>query len=224
MANFNLNEAENYGGNGGNYFSLKDDGDSAVVRFMYNTLDDIIGYAVHKIKVDDNNSRFVNCLRNYDDPFDNCPLCNARNFQIAKFYFNLYDMSTEEVRLWDRGKTILKNLVPVLSQIKGPICGTPIKVTRHGKAGDQYTKYSFELLSPDDVTLEDLPEPIDPNENIILSYTKEELEKYISTGSLPNFEVQKNNSNNDNANNNSIRRRYASRENRRTGTGNDKAF
>ena len=232
MANFSVFDAENYGGQGGNYFSLKDDGDSAVVRFMYNSIDDIEGYAVHRVDVGNNKFRYVNCLREYNDPLDVCPLCAARNFQQAKFYFNLYDLDEEEVKIWERGKQILKSLIPVLQQISGPICGTPVKITRHGQAGDQYTKYDFELLQSDGVTMEDLPETIDPNEKIILSYTFDEIQNFVKTGRLPNSEtVATNTSNNYNGgynNNNSgaeIRRRYPTNDNNgRGGTGNNRAF
>jgi hypothetical protein len=212
---FSINDADNYGGNGAGYFSLKDDGDSATVRFMYNQFDDIQGYAVHKVEVAPNRFRYVNCLREeYTQPIDDCPLCVARNFQQAKFYFNLFNCETEEVQLWERGKQILKKLVPVLQSIKGPICGTPIVITRHGVTGDQNTTYTFELLDSDGTTMEDLPETVDPTENIILSYSKSELESYVANGVLPGMEAvnHNNNSNNYNSNNattdNSIKRRY----------------
>ena len=36
MAEFSMNEADNYGGNGGgSFFTLKDDKDKARVRFLY---------------------------------------------------------------------------------------------------------------------------------------------------------------------------------------------
>ena len=226
MAKFGVNDAENYGGQGGNYFSLKDDGDSAVVRFMYNTIEDIDGYAVHKVDIGGNKYRYVSCLREYNDPLDTCPLCANRNFQQAKFYFNLFDVETEEVRLWERGKQILKTLIPVLQQIKGPICGTPIRVIRHGAAGDTYTKYDFELIESDGCTLDDLPETIDPMENIILSYSFNELQDYNKTHRLPNidsFDSGSNGNNNYTNNTNTesnIRRRYSGRN----GTNPNNAF
>ena len=226
MATFGINEADNYGGNGAGYFNLKDDGDSAIVRFMYNTLDDITGYAVHNIELGNNRHLYVSCLReDYNEPLDNCPLCAAKNFQQAKFYFNLFDCETEEVKLWERGKQILKKLVSVLNQIEGPICGTPIKIIRKGEAGDRYTTYEFELMQPDGVTLEDLPESIDPMENVILSYTVEELNNYVKTGRLPGLEMaggNDNNSNNYTATSNTdhrIIRRYTSPNRGTTGNG-----
>ena len=107
MAQFRLNDAENYGGNGAGFFSLKDDGDSKPVRFMYTSVDDIQGYAVHRIGVNGRN-RYVNCLREYNEPIDSCPLCKARNFQSGKFFFSLYDIDEDTVLIWDRGKNILK--------------------------------------------------------------------------------------------------------------------
>lgn len=233
MAKFNVNEADNYGGSAAGYFSLKDDGDSAIVRFMYNQVDDIDGYAVHRIDIGNGRNRYISCLReDYNEPMDNCPLCANRNFQQAKFFFNLFDCETEEVKLWERGKNILKSLIPVLNEINGPICGTPIKVTRHGVAGDQYTKYDFELLESDSCTLKDLPEcinPMDPKDGIILSYSIDELDTYVKTGRLPGIETNSSSNNNFNSNinsnntNNSIRRRYTGGSNRGN-TGTNKAF
>lgn len=225
MAMFGLNDADNYGGNGAGYFGLKDDGDFAIVRFMYNTIEDINGYAVHRVDVGNNKHRYISCLReDYNEPFDNCPLCAAKNFQQAKFYFNLYDCDTEEVKLWERGKQILKPLVSVLNDINGPICGTPIKITRHGETGNQNTTYSFELMPADGVTLEDLPETIDPMENIILSYSFDELSNYVKTGRLPGLEIANGSTNNNYSpnnnttsnSNNSIRRRYTGTSDRGT--------
>ena len=51
MARFNTQTAEKYGGQGGaGYFSLKNDKDVARVRFMYNGVDDVEGYAVHQVE------------------------------------------------------------------------------------------------------------------------------------------------------------------------------
>ena len=210
MAKFGINDADNYGGNGAGYFTLKDDGDSAVVRFMYNTVDDIEGYAVHRIDVGNGRNRYVSCLReDYNQPMDDCPLCANRNFQQAKFFFNVFDCETEEVKLWERGKNILRQLVPVLNQIQGNICATPIKVIRRGIAGDQNTRYEFVLMKPDKTTLEDLPEATDPMEAIILSYSFDELNDYVRTGVLAGIEnTFNNNTNNNNNSDNSIRRRY----------------
>lgn len=237
MAKFGLGEAENYGGNGAGFFSLKDDGDSKTVRFMYDSLDDIQGYAVHRININGRN-RYVNCLREYDEPIDNCPLCKARNFQSGKFFFSLYDIEEDTVLLWDRGKNILKTLIPILSEIKGTVCGTPITITRHGVAGDTNTKYSFELGEPDGCTMEDLPEVSDPTESLILDFDFNTLNDYVKTGKLPVVDNGNNNSDNydtitprNSSNNNytgnaegQIHRRYTPTNRGNTSANNDTPF
>ena len=38
MARFNMQESENYGASKNNYFALKDDKDTAIIRFLYNDI------------------------------------------------------------------------------------------------------------------------------------------------------------------------------------------
>ena len=91
MARFTAQDADKYGGKGGaGFFSLKGDGDSAVVRFLYNDVDDVEGYAVHEVEIDDK-KRYVNCLRDYNSPIDDCPFCRAKKYQIAKLFVPLYN-------------------------------------------------------------------------------------------------------------------------------------
>ena len=227
MANFGINDVDNYGGGDFSYFTLKDDGDSAIVRFMYNDIDDIEGYAVHRVEFSNDRHIYVNCMREYNEPMDNCPLCANHDFQQARFFFNLYDQGDQSVKLWERGKQILKTLIPLLREINGPICGTPIKVIRHGVAGDRYTKYSFELMTPDGCTLDDLPEPVNPLGTVIRSYSIDELNTYISTGRLPGVTDSSNNFNpNPNNSDNNIRRRYTGRPDNtgRGGTGSGSTY
>ena len=67
MARFTMAEADNYSqSNAGSYFALKDDKDTARVRFLYKTVDDIVGYAVYRVQVGDK-ERYVNAIRAYND-------------------------------------------------------------------------------------------------------------------------------------------------------------
>ena len=77
MARFSYNDADNYGSSSNsNFFQLKEDGEKAKVRIMYRGASDIEGVAVHEVQLGDK-KRYVNCLRNYTDPIDMCPLCKA---------------------------------------------------------------------------------------------------------------------------------------------------
>ena len=86
MSTFTFEEAENYGrSNSGSFFQLKNDKDTARVRFLYGTMDDVQGYAVHRVKVGDS-ERYVNCLRKYSDPIDMCPFCAAQMKASPKLF------------------------------------------------------------------------------------------------------------------------------------------
>ena len=190
MAKFNHNTADNYGGSaGGNFFSLKNDKDTAVVRFMYNTLEDIEGYAVHEIEVG-GKKRYVNCLREYNEPVDNCPLCAARYKVLAKLFIRLYDEDSGEVKVWDRGKTFFSKLSSLCSRYN-PLVATPFEIERNGKKGDTSTTYETYALESDETTLEDLPETEDLLGTLILDKTFEELEYFLDNGEFEDTDDKK---------------------------------
>ena len=181
MARFSVHEVENYGGQGGGgFFSLKNDKDVATVRFMYNTIDDVEGYSVHEIKVD-GKKRYVNCLREYNQPLDDCPLCAAKYRVIARLFVILYDVESEEVKIWDRGKTFFSKLSSLCARYN-PLVSTPFEIERNGKKGDTKTTYETYALDTDDVTLEDLPEVPELLGTLILDKSYEELEFFLENG------------------------------------------
>ncbi|MCK9444565.1 MAG: hypothetical protein M0Q14_08570 [Tissierellaceae bacterium] len=181
MARFNADEIDNYGGQGGGgFFSLKNDKDVATVRFMYNSIDDIQGYAVHEIEVD-GKKRYVNCLREYNQPLDDCPLCAAKSRVIAKLFVILYDVESEEIKIWDRGKTFFSKLSSLCARYN-PLVSTPFEIERNGKKGDTKTTYETYALDTDDTTLEDLPEVPELLGTLILDKSFEELEFFLDNG------------------------------------------
>ena len=143
------------------YFSLKDDGHVARVRFMYNNIDDIEGYAVHEVEVD-GRKKYVNCLREYNSRLDDCPFCKAKKFQSAKLFIPLYNIDEDKVQIWERGKTyfsIISGLFARYSSADTPLVSQVFEIERNGKKGDTATRYGiFPVGQPDDTTLEDLPE------------------------------------------------------------------
>lgn len=178
MARFNAHEADNYGGQGGGgFFALKNDKDTATVRFMYNDINDIEGYAVHEIEVD-GKKRYVNCLREYNQPVDACPLCAAKYRVLAKLFIHVYDEESQEVKVWDRGKTFFSKLSSLCARYN-PLVSTPFEIERNGKKGDTGTTYETFALDSDDTTLADLPEVPELLGTLILDKTYEELEFFL---------------------------------------------
>ena len=183
MGRFSYDDVDNYGGNGGSsFFSLKNDKDVARVRFMYNDMSDVEGYAVHEIEVD-GKRKFVNCLRNYNEPKSKCPLCANGNSQKAKLFIPMYDVNDEEVKIWERGKTFFSKISSLCARYASgntPLVSHVFEIERHGKKGDTGTTYEIYEVSCDDTRLEDLPEIPEIIGGIVLDKTGEELEFYNS--------------------------------------------
>lgn len=180
MARIGINEADHYKNTQGSFFGLKDDKDTAVVRFMYNDINDVNMDVVHEIDID-GKKRFVNCLRTYDEPIDNCPLCKAGYTHQIKLFVPLYNEDTKEVQIWQRGNLFAGQISGLCSRYD-PLVSTPVEIERSGKKGDQKTTYQLYPRKTDDVTLEDLPEAPNPIGTIVMDKSFDELEYYTTHG------------------------------------------
>lgn len=191
MARFNAETAENYGGNGGHgFFSLANDKDTARVRFMYNGIEDLQGYAVHEVEVD-GRKRYVNCLREYNEPVDKCPMCAANRFQVAKLYIPLYvmdDKGSGEIKLWERGKKFIAKVASICSRYPNLVSHI-FEIERNGKKGDTSTTYEIYEIGQDDTILEDLPEVPEILGGVVLDKTAEELEYYLDCDEFPSTDT-----------------------------------
>ena len=190
----NKNDVDKYGGESlANFFSLKDNGDKATVRMLYETDDDVDLYAVHQIKLPDGSFRYVDCLReSYDAPFDDCPLCargrETKDFSekkaIVKLWVPIYNVDEDEVQIWERGKAFYnKQLTPLMAKYGEPFCANVFEIERIGAAGYSKTKYDITFIENDKKVLDDFDEIDLPNpaETIILSKSFEELNNFVNT-------------------------------------------
>ena len=190
MGRINASEAEHYGSQGGaGFFSLKDDKDTARVRFMYNGVEDIEAFAVHELKSADGKRRtYVNCLRDYRQPLDVCPFCREHIPQTVKLFIPLYNVDEEKVQIWERGKKYINKLTSVCSRYAKsdtPLCANIFEIERNGKKGEQTTTYENYQIEKDNTTLDDLPEVPDPLGTIVKNKTADDMETYLETGSFP---------------------------------------
>ena len=187
MARFNFENADKYGGQGGTgYFSLKNDRDVATVRFLYESPDDVEGFAVHEVEID-GKKRYVNCLREYNQPIDDCPFCKAHKYQVAKLFIPLYNEDEGKVQVWERGKKFFSKLSSVLSRCDAdPICSQTFEIERNGKAGDTQTTYEIYQTKdkPDDAQLSDYDEPVILG-RLILDKSAEDMEFYLENEYFP---------------------------------------
>lgn len=151
-------------GGGSKYFALKNDKDFAIVRLMYNSIDELAEdiYAVHY--TDD--GKFECKRKNFSDPISVCPLCQSGNKSKAVVFIKMYNTETKEAVVWEKSYTWYKNnlesqIVELLSENSGRnICEFPIKIVRNGAAGDMKTAYNLFCKAPDGTTLESLGEKV----------------------------------------------------------------
>lgn len=184
MARFRHDEVDHYGGQGGaGYFSLKNDKDVAQVRFLYNGIDDVEGYAVHQVEID-GKKRYVNCLREYNQPLDACPFCKARMFTQAKLFVPLYNMDEQKVQIWERGKKFFSKISSICARYPNVVSHV-FEIERNGKKGETTTTYEIYEISQDDTTLEDLPEANDPLGSVILDKSADDMEFYLENEYFP---------------------------------------
>ena len=77
----NLDEVEQSTSNNGpgsdvGFFTLKNDNDEAIVRFVCDSTDDFEILTVHDVQIGQRYKK-VNCIRDPREPLDNCPLCKS---------------------------------------------------------------------------------------------------------------------------------------------------
>lgn len=189
MGRFGANDVDNYGSNGGSsFFSLKGDGDTARVRFMYNGMEDVSGYAVHEVDVD-GKKRYVNCLRDYNEPKSKCPLCAEGYFQRVKLYIPVYDIDDKEVKVWERGKNFFAKISSICARYSSgntPLVSHTFDIERHGVKGDTQTTYEIFETGADDTRMEDLPEVPEVLGTKILDKSATDMEFYLEEGYFPN--------------------------------------
>lgn len=189
MPRFKANQVDNYGGQGGTgYFSLKNDKDVATVRFMYGSIEDVEGYAVHEVEID-GKKRYVNCLREYNQPVDDCPFCKAKMFQVAKMFIPIYNVSDDKVQVWERGKKFFAKMSSLCARYPD-VCSHEFEIERNGKQGSTSTTYEIYEVSHDDTTLDDLPELPHIMGGLILDKSPKEMEYYLENGEFPNNEEE----------------------------------
>ncbi len=187
MARFNAADVDHYGGNGGGgFFGLKDHKDVATVRFMYNTIGDVEAFSVHEVEVD-GKKRYVNCLREYNEPLEACPFCEAKMRVVPKIFVLIYDEDTQEVKIWDRGKTFYSKLSSLCGR-HNPLVSTVFEIERNGKKGDQKTTYETYAISTDDTALEDLPETPEVLGSLVLDKDADEMLYFLDNGEFPEDE------------------------------------
>ena len=174
------------------FLQLKDDGDIAKVRFYIESLDDVKMYVVHNVTAKNGKTRYVNCLRTYDQPIDDCPFCREalQNKELkteVKMFLPVLDMDDNRVKIFERGRTFYKELEGHVRR-NSPLCNYPCEIERNGAKGSTDTIYKVFPLAQekDNILIKDMPEEPELLNGYILEMTIQEMEDFLETGVLPN--------------------------------------
>ena len=186
-----IDDVDNYKTGGDyNYLVLKDNGDTAKVRFYIESMDDLRFYIVHQIEVK-GKTRYVNCVRTYDQPIDDCPFCrealqNKDYGTLVKMFLPVYDMDDKQVKLFERGRTF-KDEIQGHIRRNAPLVNYPCEIERCGEKGDTKTVYKVYPLAQekDNTLIKDLPEVEDLIVTYVLDFSREDMEDYIRSGNVP---------------------------------------
>ena len=199
MGKINRNDVQNYKVSG-NYFSLKDDGDSAYVRFLFGSAGDMDNHihTIHRVKSGsgkDTREVEVDCLRaDHNAPHEDCPMCAAKLPVQVKIFVPLYDEDEKKVKIWERGRALIQELEKQFKYLPkdADICSTPFIIERSGKAGDKGTKYVLiqQAKDADKKTLEDFDPIPEVSEGFLHCLSFEECETLLDTGELPQKPVE----------------------------------
>lgn len=173
MARLTINYVEeNFKGNGesNEFFTLKNDRDTAVVRFLYEDPkgEDLDLYAVHEVEIA-GKKRYVDCLQNAS-----CELCKSGNIARPKLFLQLLDTRDGKVKTWERGKAFVKKIDGIINKY-GSLVNREFEIERQGKAGDKKTEYAIYPLDKDGKHLEDFPEKQELLGTFILEKTPAEM-------------------------------------------------
>ena len=135
------------------FFSLKNDGDEAVVRFAYSSSSEFDLMTVHSVS-EGNRFLRVNCPRTPHDPLHMCPLCEAGVQLQNKFFIKLIEYVRDEngviravPRIWERTARYATEIGNLLNEY-GDLRKCVFKIKRSGAKGSVNTVYNILYGNP----------------------------------------------------------------------------
>ena len=184
-----------------NFFTLRNDGDEAIVRFRYDNTSQFQIFTVHDVPIVTNGretQRKVSCLRNPKDPIDMCPLCksgkSSRNTFLIEMIQYVTDPNTNTVVanpvVWERSMTYANRLKSLIDEY-GPLSDCVFKIKRCGAAGSRDTTYEIYYgnpkMYPDEIFVKDFSafENVRFLGTVIMNKNYDEITQYLTTGSFP---------------------------------------
>lgn len=185
------------------FFSLKNDGDEAIVRIMCDSMSDLEIMTVHPITVGASSfpNRQVNCLRNPRDPLEMCPLCAAGETVKQKVFIRMlqYDPVTKQPQavVWDRVASVYAPKLKSFLDNYGPLSHIMCKIIRHGTG--KSTQYDI-IPNINPMEYNETNYPIDRDAfkdfsvlgRMVMDKNAEEIMAFMEVGAFPEKPTQQN--------------------------------
>lgn len=165
-----LEEYSNQGGAG--FFGLKNDKDSAKIRFLHTDAESLDIVIVHAVEMN-GKKRWVSCLE------EGCPLCRSGNPRVLKIFLQLEDLRDNKRKVWERGKTIIPQILGYINKY-GDLNNRIYEVERHGKSGDNKTSYQFYPGDRDNTPSRIEKEDLIGVDKFVLELSAEEMETILT--------------------------------------------
>ena len=190
------------------FFSLKKDGDEAIVRILCDSLADLDIMTVHPVTIGQSAfaNREVSCLRTPHDPLDKCPFCSSGEKVKQRVYIKMlqYDPQTRKASavVWNRPAGQYVPKLKSYIENYGPLSQIMCKIIRHGSGLD--TTYDIiPNLNPQMYNLNDYKLDVSDFEDfkvlgrMVLDKNADEMLEYMRTGQFPQKKNDNNAQNND---------------------------
>lgn len=181
------------------YFQLKNDGDEAIVRFIYDSTAQFDIYTTHTVSTPTIKFGKVNCLRDSaSDPISKCPLCEAKEklsqtFCVYMLQYTSGSHGEVEVKpvVWQRPMMFAQKLKSYIDNY-GPLSDIICKIIRHGAAGNKQTEYEVvpnlsKAIFRDDIYVKDFSafNNYTALGRMIMNKSFEDLQEYVRTKTFP---------------------------------------
>lgn len=174
------------------YFSLKNDGDTALVRFAHASPDDFDVVFSHEIEME-GRRRKINCLRGKGDPANVCPFCREEVKGALRIYIHLIEYTKDAQgnvvatpKIWERPISYGDTLADYADEYS-PLSDYMFKIKRNGVRGSQNTTYTITPCNASTYNMDEYP----PHPEffadyralgrVVLQKTPEEMETILQT-------------------------------------------
>lgn len=184
MSRIGVDKLDQVEGTNQEWFTLKNNGDTARVQFILDKYEDIQVYMAHSVQP--KGAKYpikVDCLREYDEPLSKCPLCEAGFHTSAVKFIGLYDRADKKVKIWERGTRFIKALQQYCERYN-PLRNFVFDIQRNGAAGSKDTTYQIFPIPNEQA--DDIGElTFNPLGIGIRQWSTEEMKKFVETGEGP---------------------------------------